>query len=681
MAVTLGPRHVLAWHNAATRQVFGVGRVGESLVDTLGALGQAWGRQLDAVFQSGEAARYERRTLATNDRRGERVALSYSLHPLRDAAGIVDGVIFIGVDITGEVSAAQAAERSELLAGVSAAVAGAAEPAAALQAFTDCLVPRLADFAAVYLTPANDRGAVQRVPPPVASLAPSLAALGSPPTSAASGEPSPWEPALRAGSALIIPVDAQVLDRASEPVRRWINDAGAHSIAVMPMVVAGELNGVLLLLAARGRAPFSPVDLGFLSDVTARAAAAVTAQYNEARQRAISLQLQQALLPPEPPPLRTLTVAAHYSAGSPDVEVGGDWWDVYDVGAGRVALGVGDVSGRGVAAAAMMGQARAAMRAAGHARLDPAEVLAVLDAQLNSMVYPQPLETGLPPRFATACYAVYEPALNLLRAANAGHLPLLVRATTGEVRSVSLPPAAPLGLLAAGFEEVEVEFEPGETLAFVTDGLIESRESDLDHGMAALAEALGRHGGDADLHAAVGRIIADMSRLPGYGRDDAVLLLARAKGLPAGEAFGGGEAAGRTRRLRSGGEAGELHLHSATHEVARARRFVRELAVSWGLASGRVDDLELVASELVTNAVTHTTGEVFVQLGRDEAGDGDIVLAVRDTSSQPPRPRAAGTDEPTGRGLGVVAALATSWGVEAAPHAGGKTVWARLAPN
>ena len=95
-----------------------------------------------------------------------------------------------------------------------------------------------------------------------------------------------------------------------------------------------------------------------------------------------------------PNPLSALPSLVRH-AGSEDVEVGGDWWDVVELGAGRVALGVGHDSDRGIPAAIVMGPARAAMRAAGLAHLSPTDVLSVLDAQIEKLVRVNGHDRGL----------------------------------------------------------------------------------------------------------------------------------------------------------------------------------------------------------------------------------------------------------------------------------------------
>ncbi len=304
----------------------------------------------------------------------------------------------------------------------------------------------------------------------------------------------------------------------------WLDGAQGRDLVLVPLAVAGVLSGALVLLGTVGRERYTEQDVAFLEDAAARAGAAVANARAHQLQRQVAINLQRALLPDAPPPLQGLKVAARYLAGGDDVEVGGDWWDVHDLGAGRVGVGVGDVSGRGVPAAIVMGQARSGMRAAAHADLPPADLLTVLDAQVGELVSVEHTDDhALQPRFATAAYAVLEAFDQTLRLANAGHPPLLVRDPTGAVRRVAAPPGPPLGLGGGrGYEETVVDFPAGSLLLAFTDGLVESSRVDIDSGIERLAEDLAAVDVDADLDE-----VADRLLTRGAGADDVALVLLR----------------------------------------------------------------------------------------------------------------------------------------------------------
>ena len=162
---------------------------------------------------------------------------------------------------------------------------------------------------------------------------------------------------------------------------------------------------------------------GSVQDITERRAAeealALAAANAEAaaREHSIADQLQRSLLPQTGFDLEHLEVATYYRAGVEGTQVGGDWYDVIELGGGRTALVVGDVMGRGVPAAAVMGQLRAAVRAYARLDLPPADLLESLDGLVRDIGEDQ---------IVTCIYAVFDPADRVLRFANAGHLPPIV---------------------------------------------------------------------------------------------------------------------------------------------------------------------------------------------------------------------------------------------------------------
>ncbi len=232
-------------------------------------------------------------------------------------------------------------------------------------------------------------------------------------------------------------------------------------------------------------------------------------------QREIAIRLQRSLLPdprdlPQPP---GLTVHAGYTPAQGAMSVGGDWYDVVDMGDGRIALSVGDVAGHGLNAAAIMGQLRSAVRALALARHDPANALAQLD-RFSSMLAGRPL--------ATVFYAVLDPA-GLLRYAAAGHPPpLVVRADAstefleaGRSPLLGVDPVEPR-------PEGELTLGAGDVLIVYTDGLIERPEASIDVGLAALAERAGAWVGDC---AALTESL--LATVPEPRRDDAAVLCVR----------------------------------------------------------------------------------------------------------------------------------------------------------
>jgi anti-sigma regulatory factor (Ser/Thr protein kinase) len=267
-------------------------------------------------------------------------------------------------------------------------------------------------------------------------------------------------------------------------------------------------------------------------------------------------------------------------------------------------------------------------------------------------VEPKPYgqETITPPRFATSVYGVLDPFDETLQLASAGHLPVLVRRPDGTVDVVSAPPGPPLGLALGPFEEIVTPFPAGSVLVAFTDGLVESRDVDLDVGIARLAAELEKVVPDGDLEVAADRLLAAAG--PAGGQDDVALVLLRVTAAAAPSA--------RAQWVLAG-----------LADTAVARRVVRDLAR--GAVPDRVDEAVQVASELAANALEHGAPPVRLRV---HATAHRLVIAATDTSALAPRPTVAGVEDERGRGLAIVSRLSDAWGVRLSRS--GKTTWAEF---
>jgi Stage II sporulation protein E (SpoIIE)/Cache domain len=200
-----------------------------------------------------------------------------------------------------------------------------------------------------------------------------------------------------------------------------------------------------------------------------------------AEQRGIALQLQRSLLPDVPEHYGPLEVHASYAPAQGAMAIGGDWYDVVELGDGRVALSVGDVAGHGLGAAAVMGQLRSAARTlALDQNAGPAEVLQRLDSFASTL-------DGRP--LATVVFAIADPASGELRYALAGHPPPLVLRADGTAELLQEGRSPLLGVdPVEPRAEGEARLAPGDTLVFYTDGLVERPESSIDAGIQRLIE-------------------------------------------------------------------------------------------------------------------------------------------------------------------------------------------------
>ncbi len=531
VTLTAGPDHRLVWRNRMGVEVFGPVEGGRPLREVFPDTNPATLELWDRAWR-GESVMLPRRVVGPRDVTGRQRVIRFSLAPVPGPDGRPVGVIQFGADSTVEAEAETEAARSRLLADVSAALAGTGDARQALQALTDALVPEVADLAAVYAysSVVSEAGQPPPADPVALSTVGGLDRLGPPPPPSRRGR-SRWRSTLMTGAAMVVAVDPDTLDQLDpDPaLQKWMAEARATSVAVAPLVVAGDLAGGVVLVATRGRPSYDEGDVQFLAEVTGRAGAAITEVRAKDRNRRIAERLQQALLPTRPPQPPALDVAARYVPGGSDSPVGGDWWDVLEVGT-RVGLGIGDISGHGIGAAALMGQARVAMRAASQAQLPPAEVLALVDNHLSETIDQEWGDGADLHRFATALYAVVDPDAGAVRVASAGHLPALIRSRTGQVRALGAVPGPPLGLALGGYTETEFPLQPGDVLVAYTDGLVETRLVAVDEGIERLATALSECPADIGVEQLADRLLECMGHLERPGGDDLALLVARFTG-------------------------------------------------------------------------------------------------------------------------------------------------------
>jgi DNA-binding response OmpR family regulator/anti-sigma regulatory factor (Ser/Thr protein kinase) len=367
-------------------------------------------------------------------------------------------------------------------------------------------------------------------------------------------------------------------------------------------------------------------------------AAAAAGQEAAAREHRIADELQRSLLPPPEFDPDHLRVATYYRAGVEGTQVGGDWYDVIELGAGRTALVMGDVMGRGVRAAAVMGQLRAAIRAYARLDLPPGDVLEFLDAVVRDLGEDQ---------IVTCVYAVYDPGERSLTYANAGHLPPLLVTPNEPTRRLTVA-GPPLGAGLLSPDEDRVELPVGAVLVLYTDGLVEHRYGDLDLGIDRLAALLG------STTATVEKVPESLVQalLTEGPDDDVAVLLAQVH-----------DAAER-------GATAVRHVPPHESAVQHTREFVSDTLREWETPAGVAADVVLLASELVTNAVVYGLPPIELRL---RSGPGHLVLEVRDGATYLPRRLRPTPQDEHGRGLQLVGLLADRWGTRPTPD--GKSVW------
>jgi PAS domain S-box-containing protein len=431
---------------------------------------------------------------------GTEHAWSASYYRLEDPAGRVIGVAVTVVDVTRQhddaLAAAAARRRLTVIADASERIGTTLDLDQTARELADMLVPEFADVAAVDVLDSVLTDAPADTTPDGPSIFRALAIKAAYPTPATLAADPVGEIARYDATRLV-----SRCARTGRPVlRRRVTDpdlariardrhaigllkqAGVHSYLAVPLRARGQVLGALDLKRARNPQPFTEDDCLLATELAARAAVAIDNARWYQRERRAALTLQRHLLPDRPPPSPGLEVAYRYQPASGAREVGGDWFDVIPLSEDRTALVVGDVMGSGINAAATMGQLRTAARTLAGLDLPPAAVLTHLDRAVG----------GLDETIATCVYAVYDPHRRSCRIATAGHLPPVHVRPGQPPRLLELNPAAPLGAGGPAVDDTRFELGVGDELLLYTDGLVETREHDIDTRLRALVDLLDR---------------------------------------------------------------------------------------------------------------------------------------------------------------------------------------------
>ncbi|GAA5214374.1 ATP-binding SpoIIE family protein phosphatase [Streptomyces thinghirensis] len=413
--------------------------------------------------------------------------------------------------------------------------------------------------------------------------------------------------------------------------------AGVHSYLVVPLVARGVLLGLADFVRAGSRAPFTQADVALAMELASKAAVYIDNARLYGREREHVVTLQRALLPRSSPSTPGLEVSSCYDPAGDPAAVGGDWFDVVALPSGRTALMVGDVMGRGLAAAATMGRLRTVARTLMALDIAPERLLARLDLAARDLEEDQ---------VATCLCAVYDPCGSTFRIASAGHPPPLLTGPDGTASFLDVPTGAPLGAGVIPYDPVDCPVPGQSRLTLYTDGLIRSRTAGLTGRMERLREAVGD---GVPVDGSVCRAIIE--RVGGDRSDDAIVLFAGVRPLgPDGDVY--------VRTLPPDGKA-----------AGQARTAVREQLVKWGL-DDLVDTTELVVSELVGNALRYGNAPGELRLLRHER----LSVEVSDSGPDLPQIQHADVSDESGRGLQLINMLCRRWGSCRTP--GGKVVWA-----
>jgi serine phosphatase RsbU (regulator of sigma subunit) len=296
-----------------------------------------------------------------------------------------------------------------------------------------------------------------------------------------------------------------------------LRDIGIESLMGVPLIVESRVTGVMPI-GSRTRRAFSPEEVRLTQLAADRMALAIENARLYAHEHRIAETLQRSLLPNRLPTVPGLSVAARYLPAKRETQVGGDWYDVVELPAGGVALSIGDVSGHGVEAAALMGQIRNGLRAAALEDADVATAMERVDRLLQS-------QRQRDDSIATALFARLDGDGFDLELSSAGHLPPLVVEPDGGAHYLEGGRSVPLGVPGqASRATFSCQLDPGAVLLLYTDGLVERRGASITEGLDRLARAGGAAGHDPEV--ACDRVVEAM--LGGDGPVDDVALLALA---------------------------------------------------------------------------------------------------------------------------------------------------------
>ncbi|GAA1983143.1 SpoIIE family protein phosphatase [Nocardiopsis rhodophaea] len=640
--------------------------------------------------------------------------------PLRHSSGSIEGIVLFAHEA---MRYGRVEEQYGLLDRVGSRLASSLEFDTTVKAVAEILVPQFADHCFVDLFD-HDR-LVRRV---------SVHAEGWTPP------PNTWfdvgeevrypdrhfvYEAMRTLQTQVVTDRVHPVDVAGERSTQVSEQVGVTSAIAAPLRARGELLGVLTLalshLSPREKTSYGGFDRDLVGAIASRVALAIDNARLFEEERSTALAFQNSLLPSSFPQFDGLSIAHRYVPAKPleahghgvQTQVGGDFYDVIPLSAGRVGLVVGDVEGRGPHAAAVMGQLRAALRAFAQADREPADILRELDEWVRRLGRPDG-DGGTWVPSVSCLYMVYDAWSRSLSYANAGHqAPLLI--SDGQVSELALEVSDTLlGVKHKGvpfddaiYHQADVTLPPGATLLLYTDGLVDRRPLggtvNLHRSLAQLVEgvrAVAEKGVEQIAEAAV-------TAVPGEMDDDTALLVVRSH--PEELAI----------------QEGWFVAEPAT--VGEARHMASSTFRSWGMDRDQAELACLLVSEIVTNVVIHATptpvqrefttdgvkdselpfapgsamglddfdedwSDLLEEVQEAEAsaaaeedderrrfllrlrrGASSVWVEVFDHDLRLPRIRSAGADDEGGRGLYLVDQLASRWGSRPTPD--GKAVW------
>lgn len=643
--------------------------IGRSLAEVLPEAGEDAVAPLRQVLETGEPVTDMEVQLATLRDPGQPHLFNASYYPVRSADGDIIGLGGVVTDITERQraqldlaqalererearAAAEAAERrARFLAEASALLDASLDYETTLQNVARLVVSQMADWCGVDMVEPGGgfhSVAVAHVDPEKIRWARQINERYPPDPDAETGVAN----VIRTGQPeLYAEIEPELVEAAAvdEEHLRLIRELELHSAMVVPMVARGRTLGAISFIAAESGRTYEENDLELAEELARRAAMAVDNARLYTELSGIADTLQAELLPTEIPDIPGVEVAVRYRAAGELNRVGGDFYDVFGRGPNEWAVVIGDVSGKGAAAAAVTALARYTLRTATVNSATPSQALDALNEAL--------LERRRDQEFCSVALAfvtLRDDGLDV-KLSLGGHPPGLVKRASGAVEHCGRP-----GLLM-GFAhdpplvDDDLRLGPGDTLLLFTDGVTDAAHDGDRFGDARLEALLSDLG--PSLHAAEltetieHTAVAHAAFQP---QDDMALVTLR---VP-----------------REFVRAGQFDVGGGPEAIRRARAALVDF-VGDVIAPDRLYDLQLLVSEVVTNAVRHggaRQGEhvdLRVSLTADQ-----VRLEVRDPGPgfSALRPELPATDRGGGYGLYLVDLYADDWGVSGAE---GTCVW------
>lgn len=373
---------------------------------------------------------------------------------------------------------------------------------------------------------------------------------------------------------------------------------------VVPLVSQGELVGTINLGPRLSEQAYSADDKKLLNDLATQAAPAVRVaqlarqQQAEARERErlaqelrVARLIQQTLLPKDLPSVPGYELAAHYQ---PAREVGGDFYDFMYFDDGKIGIIVGDVTDKGVPAALVMATTRTLLRAAAERLVAPGLVL----ERVNQLLYPD-----IPARmFVTCLYAILDTATGQTRFANAGHdLPYRrQRDGVDELRATGMP----LGLMPdMNYEEREIRLEPGETILFHSDGLVEAHDPSREmFGFPRLQKLMATHPGGPDLLPFLLKELHEFTGPNWQQEDDVTLVILQRSRAKDGESNPNGQ---ENEVFMGWKNLADFSIPSQPGNERQAMDEVAAIVQETGIPGDRLEQLKTAVAEATMNAMEH----------------------------------------------------------------------------